>query len=362
MGCSPGWASRLRRTRRSGVSPSATTDYMPGKGCKWMSFREKRKGGTLAVGEERGVEGTATTETALPQAFPGRLEAQGRDKPKITSWEVGWNVTNAIQSLHAPLALACHCDEGPVHYHSTGFVRSGMFVLGLPYAILHGGYLGLFIIFGGRGAATRAKISPRGLYEENQDGIKVRKALICGGTWPTPGRGATLKNLKAVSKFSFLCEFWRPHQQHPRDRHRLSRLRKGLGEGQVYTMKKFHFNWHHRVQLHLPDLPPWRETCSFQRVPLHDGVDSHHSLAPLALPLPWWPTDGQTPPKRMAGEPCFDCYVSWRAVEIGAWAFESFVVFTCLWVIFVPHFRPADGLNSAAPPGAGLCFLHEPSI
>ncbi|XP_016431349.1 vesicular inhibitory amino acid transporter-like [Sinocyclocheilus rhinocerous] len=42
----------------------------------------------------------------------------GSDKPRITAWEAGWNVTNAIQ---------------------------GMFVLGLPYAILHGGYLGVQI-------------------------------------------------------------------------------------------------------------------------------------------------------------------------------------------------------------------------
>uniref|UniRef100_H2ZJK7 Vesicular inhibitory amino acid transporter n=1 Tax=Ciona savignyi TaxID=51511 RepID=H2ZJK7_CIOSA len=37
----------------------------------------------------------------------------------ITAWDAGWNVSNAIQ---------------------------GMFVLGLPYAVLHGGYLGLLLI------------------------------------------------------------------------------------------------------------------------------------------------------------------------------------------------------------------------
>ncbi|KAM6976697.1 vesicular inhibitory amino acid transporter-like [Aplochiton taeniatus] len=70
------------------------------------------------------------------------------DKPKITSWDAGWNVTNAIQ---------------------------GMFVLGLPYAILHGGYLGLFlIIFAAVVCCYTGKILIACLYEENEDGVLVR--------------------------------------------------------------------------------------------------------------------------------------------------------------------------------------------
>ncbi|KAM9483217.1 vesicular inhibitory amino acid transporter [Clarias gariepinus] len=159
------------------------------------------------------------------------------DKPKITAWEAGWNVTNAIQ---------------------------GMFVLGLPYAILHGGYLGLFlIIFAAVVCCYTGKILIACLYEENEDGqlVRVRDSYVdianacCAPRFPALGGHivnvaqiielvmtcilyvvvsgnllynsfptlpvsqrswaiiataallpcAFLKNLKAVSKFSLLC-------------------------------------------------------------------------------------------------------------------------------------------------------------
>uniref|UniRef100_A0A4W3JIK5 Vesicular inhibitory amino acid transporter n=1 Tax=Callorhinchus milii TaxID=7868 RepID=A0A4W3JIK5_CALMI len=51
----------------------------------------------------------------------------------------------------------------------------GMFVLGLPYAILHGGYLGLFlIIFAAVVCCYTGKILIACLYEENEDGQLVR--------------------------------------------------------------------------------------------------------------------------------------------------------------------------------------------
>ncbi|KAM4740636.1 vesicular inhibitory amino acid transporter [Anableps anableps] len=158
-------------------------------------------------------------------------------KPKITAWEAGWNVTNAIQ---------------------------GMFVLGLPYAILHGGYLGLFlIIFAAVVCCYTGKILIACLYEEDEDGqlVRVRDSYVdianacCAPRFPTLGGHvvnvaqiielvmtcilyvvvsgnlmynsfpsmpisqkswaiiataallpcAFLKNLKAVSKFSLLC-------------------------------------------------------------------------------------------------------------------------------------------------------------
>ncbi|XP_004062190.1 vesicular inhibitory amino acid transporter [Gorilla gorilla gorilla] len=167
----------------------------------------------------------------------GGGEFGGHDKPKITAWEAGWNVTNAIQ---------------------------GMFVLGLPYAILHGGYLGLFlIIFAAVVCCYTGKILIACLYEENEDGevVRVRDSYVaianacCAPRFPTLGGRvvnvaqiielvmtcilyvvvsgnlmynsfpglpvsqkswsiiatavllpcAFLKNLKAVSKFSLLC-------------------------------------------------------------------------------------------------------------------------------------------------------------
>ncbi|XP_025976046.2 vesicular inhibitory amino acid transporter-like [Dromaius novaehollandiae] len=66
----------------------------------------------------------------------------------LTSWEAGWNVTNAIQ---------------------------GIFVLGLPYAILHSGYSGLFlIILAAALCCYTGKILIACLYEENEDGQLMR--------------------------------------------------------------------------------------------------------------------------------------------------------------------------------------------
>nr|XP_056712203.1 vesicular inhibitory amino acid transporter-like [Euleptes europaea] len=67
---------------------------------------------------------------------------------RITTWEAGWNVTNAIQ---------------------------GIFVLGLPYALLHSGYSGLFlIILAAVFCCYTGKILIACLYEENEDGQLVR--------------------------------------------------------------------------------------------------------------------------------------------------------------------------------------------
>ncbi|XP_064026194.1 vesicular inhibitory amino acid transporter-like [Pogoniulus pusillus] len=66
----------------------------------------------------------------------------------ITSWEAGWNVTNAIQ---------------------------GIFVLGLPYALLHSGYSGLFlIILAAALCCYTGKTLIACLYEENEEGQLVR--------------------------------------------------------------------------------------------------------------------------------------------------------------------------------------------
>uniref|UniRef100_A0A8C5TDS9 Vesicular inhibitory amino acid transporter n=1 Tax=Malurus cyaneus samueli TaxID=2593467 RepID=A0A8C5TDS9_9PASS len=66
----------------------------------------------------------------------------------ITSWEAGWNVTNAIQ---------------------------GIFVLGLPYALLHSGYSGLLLlVLAAALCCYTGKILIACLYEENEDGQLVR--------------------------------------------------------------------------------------------------------------------------------------------------------------------------------------------
>ncbi|KAJ0023337.1 hypothetical protein NQD34_003236 [Periophthalmus magnuspinnatus] len=180
-------------------------------------------------------DGTGPPKSASKDgASPNELSEA---RPKITAWEAGWNVTNAIQ---------------------------GMFVLGLPYAILHGGYLGLFlIIFAAVVCCYTGKILIACLYEEDEDGqmVRVRDSYVdianacCAPRFPTLGGHvvnvaqiielvmtcilyvvvsgnlmynsfpnmpisqkswaiiataallpcAFLKNLKAVSKFSLLC-------------------------------------------------------------------------------------------------------------------------------------------------------------
>ncbi|KAM4694278.1 vesicular inhibitory amino acid transporter-like [Discoglossus pictus] len=67
---------------------------------------------------------------------------------QLTTWEAGWNVTNAIQ---------------------------GIFVLSLPYALLHSGYCGLLlIILAPVFCCYTGKILISCLYEENEDGQHIR--------------------------------------------------------------------------------------------------------------------------------------------------------------------------------------------
>ncbi|KAJ8008985.1 hypothetical protein DPEC_G00084110 [Dallia pectoralis] len=68
--------------------------------------------------------------------------------PKITTWEAGWNVTSAIQ---------------------------GIFVLGLPYALLQSGYLGLLLlVLAAIVCNYTGKILVRCLYEDDEEGRPVR--------------------------------------------------------------------------------------------------------------------------------------------------------------------------------------------
>ncbi|XP_069809641.1 vesicular inhibitory amino acid transporter [Dendropsophus ebraccatus] len=107
------------------------------------------------------------------------------EKPKITAWEAGWNVTNAIQ---------------------------GMFVLGLPYAILHGGYLGLFlIIFAAVVCCYTGKILIACLYEENEDGetVRVRDSYVdianacCAPRFPK--LGGRIVNVAQIIELVMTC-------------------------------------------------------------------------------------------------------------------------------------------------------------
>lgn len=166
---------------------------------------------------------------------------------------------NIIQTNYQIFSQYFNCNDVSLFVFSQG-----MFVLGLPYAILHGGYLGLFlIIFAAVVCCYTGKILISCLYEENEDGqlVRVRDSYVdianacCAPRFPALGGHivnvaqiielvmtcilyvvvsgnlmynsfptlpvsqrswaiiataallpcAFLKNLKAVSKFSLLC-------------------------------------------------------------------------------------------------------------------------------------------------------------
>lgn len=66
----------------------------------------------------------------------------------ITEWQAGWNVTNAIQ---------------------------GMFIVSLPYAVLHGGYWGIFaLVFVAYICCYTGKILVACLYEPDANGVLIR--------------------------------------------------------------------------------------------------------------------------------------------------------------------------------------------
>ncbi|XP_056342934.1 vesicular inhibitory amino acid transporter-like [Oenanthe melanoleuca] len=103
----------------------------------------------------------------------------------ITSWEAGWNVTNAIQ---------------------------GIFVLGLPYALLHSGYSGLLlIVLAAALCCYTGKILIACLYEENENGqlIRVREtyediANACCKKL-SPSLGGIVVNVTQVVELIMTC-------------------------------------------------------------------------------------------------------------------------------------------------------------
>ncbi|XP_018597931.2 vesicular inhibitory amino acid transporter [Scleropages formosus] len=105
--------------------------------------------------------------------------------PRITTWEAGWNVTNAIQ---------------------------GIFVLGLPYALLQSGYLGLLLlVLAAVICSYTGKILISCLYEEDEEGrlIRVRNSYedvanaCCAGLCPR--LGGVVVNAAQVVELSMTC-------------------------------------------------------------------------------------------------------------------------------------------------------------
>ncbi|XP_036438708.1 vesicular inhibitory amino acid transporter [Colossoma macropomum] len=106
-------------------------------------------------------------------------------QPRITTWEAGWNVTNAIQ---------------------------GIFVLGLPYAVLQSGYTGLLLlVLSALLCCYTGKILISCLYEEDEGGrsrrVRHTYADIADACWCRlcPRLGGKLVNVAQVVELMMTC-------------------------------------------------------------------------------------------------------------------------------------------------------------
>ncbi|XP_056219439.1 vesicular inhibitory amino acid transporter-like [Seriola aureovittata] len=188
-------------------------------GNKSRSFRLARKyKGNLQEqrlsedGEERRegkqtVEGTSQFCTRLeeerarmsmadPCQSPNTGTTSLNPSPTITAWEAGWNVTNAIQ---------------------------GIFVLGLPFALVQSGYVGLVLLVLSAWVCNHTgRILVACLYEEEQSGgsgsvskVRVRDSYqdiveaCCKGLWPNwPGLGGWMVNVAQVIELMMTCTLY----------------------------------------------------------------------------------------------------------------------------------------------------------
>ncbi len=231
--------------------------------------------------------------------------------------EIQWNRTECMRHCIVNYSVSIKTSSVLLYKAMLCLSPQGMFVLGLPYAILHGGYLGLFlIIFAAVVCCYTGKILISCLYEENEDGqlVRVRDSYVdianacCAPRFPTLGGHivnvaqiielvmtcilyvvvsgnlmynsfpnlpvsqrswaiiataallpcAFLKNLKAVSKFSLLCTIAHFIINILVIAYCLSRARDWAWDKVEVLHRRQevpHLHRHHRLQLHLADLP-----------------------------------------------------------------------------------------------------------
>ncbi|XP_051264155.1 vesicular inhibitory amino acid transporter-like [Dicentrarchus labrax] len=153
------------------------------------------------------AEGTSQVGTSFEEERAGMILANPVQSPNsattglnptatITAWEAGWNVTNAIQ---------------------------GIFVLGLPFALVQSGYVGLVLLVLSAWICNHTgRILVACLYEEEQSGgsgsvakIRVRHSYqdiveaCCKGLWPHwPGLGGWMVNLAQMIELLMTCTLY----------------------------------------------------------------------------------------------------------------------------------------------------------
>ncbi|XP_053192693.1 vesicular inhibitory amino acid transporter-like [Scomber japonicus] len=149
--------------------------------------------------EEGIMEGSSQVFTSLEEervrtsvASPVQSTTGLNSTSTITAWEAGWNVTNAIQ---------------------------GIFVLGLPFALVQSGYVGLVLLVLSAWVCNyTGRILVACLYEEEESGgskVRVRNSYqdvvqaCCKGLWPHwPGLGGWMVNVAQVIELLMTCTLY----------------------------------------------------------------------------------------------------------------------------------------------------------
>ncbi|XP_044233327.1 vesicular inhibitory amino acid transporter-like [Thunnus albacares] len=141
---------------------------------------------------------TSLEEERVRMSLAGPVQSTTALNPTstITAWEAGWNVTNAIQ---------------------------GIFVLGLPFALVQSGYVGLVLLVLSAWVCNHTgRILVACLYEEEESGrscsmpkIRVRHSYqdvveaCCKGLWPNwPGLGGWMVNVAQVIELLMTCTLY----------------------------------------------------------------------------------------------------------------------------------------------------------
>uniref|UniRef100_UPI0037E99398 vesicular inhibitory amino acid transporter-like n=1 Tax=Semicossyphus pulcher TaxID=241346 RepID=UPI0037E99398 len=172
--------ARLQKCSEDGEGKKEGEETVEGTSPFSISPEEKRLRMSLANPFQRPDNGTSGLTPA----------------PTITAWEAGWNVTNAIQ---------------------------GIFVLGLPFALVQSGYVGLVLLVLSAWVCNHTgRILVACLYEEEQSGgsgvgskVRVRHSYqdiveaCCKGLWPNwPGLWGVMVNVAQVIELLMTCTLY----------------------------------------------------------------------------------------------------------------------------------------------------------
>ncbi|XP_068199374.1 vesicular inhibitory amino acid transporter-like [Antennarius striatus] len=186
-------------TRGYGKRRRSSTGEEPRTGSsKRRSYRLARQMGGKMWKERLFKDGGQREEGEETGKIPRFRTSQGpkdlSSTTSITAWEAGWNVTNAIQ---------------------------GIFVLGLPLALVRSGYVGLLLLGLSAWVCNHTgRILVDCLYEDELSGgsrskVRVRHSYqdiveaSCKGLWPHwPGLGGWMVNVAQIIELLMTCTLY----------------------------------------------------------------------------------------------------------------------------------------------------------